>query len=159
MILLGVVVLLIIVYTVLFLYARRRQRTFDQQYLAHKERHEVFVLNKKRVRERGESGVSKYIPFRTYQVTGRLSVGQTMRGVNMNRVTNVTFRTTKEEYDKMEINHKYKMDIMGNYIGNVVTEVGSKRAKNARRAQEKRATNSPQQGGRFSRLFGRNRNQ
>ncbi|WP_174520857.1 hypothetical protein [Alicyclobacillus acidiphilus] len=155
---LGVIVLLIVVYTILFLYARRRQRAFDEQYLANKERHEVFVLNKKRVREKGNSGISKYVPFRTYQVTGRITVGQTMRGVNMNRVTNVTFRTTKEEYDKIEVNHKYKMDIMGNYIGNVVTEVGSKRAKSAKRAQPKRAVGEASKGSRFGRLFGRNRN-
>lgn len=80
---LGVIVLLIVVYTILFLYARRRQRAFDEQYLANKERHEVFVLNKKRVREKGNSGISKYVPFRTYQVTGRITVGQTMRGLSL----------------------------------------------------------------------------
>lgn len=134
----GVIVLLIIAYTVVFIFARRRQKKFDSQYLAMKERHEVFVLNKKRQRERGTSGVSKYIPFRTYQVVGRVTVGQTMRGVHMNRVQNVTFRTTKEEYEKIEVNHKYKMDIMGNYIGNVIVQMQSKRVQNAQRQQSKK---------------------
>lgn len=144
MILLGVVILLIIVYTIVFIFARRRQKAFDAQYLAMKERHEVFVLNKKRVRERGTSGVGKYIPIRTYQVTGRITVGQTMRGVHMNRVTNVTFRTTKEEYDRIEVNHKYKMDVMGNYIGSVVAEVGSKRLQNAQKSAAKKGQGEKQ---------------
>lgn len=133
----GIIVLLIIAYVVVFLFARRRQKAFDAQYLSMKERHEVFVLNKRRIREKGQSGVGKYIPFRTYQVVGRVSFGQTMRGVHMNRVQNVTFRTTKEEFQKIEVNHKYKMDIMGNYIGNVVSQVQSKRAQNAQRNQAK----------------------
>jgi len=136
----GIVVLLIIAYTVVFIWARRRQKKFDTQYLSMKERHEVFVLNKKSVRERGPSGVSKYIPFRTYQVVGRVTVGQTMKGVHMNRVQNVTFRTMKDEYEKIEVNHKYKMDIMGNYIGNVVVQMQSKRVQNAQRQQVKKTT-------------------
>lgn len=137
MILVGVVVILLIAYIILFIFARRRQKAFDAQYLTMKERHEVFVLSKRRLRERGEKGVGKYIPVRTYQVVGRVTIGQTMKGVNVNRVQNVTFRTTKEEYDRIEINHKYKMDIMGNYIGGVIAEVQSKRVQNARRNQAK----------------------
>jgi hypothetical protein len=133
----GIIILLIVAYTVIFLFARKRQKAFDAQYLAMKERHEVFVLNKRRVRERGQSGVGKYMRLRTYQVVGRVTVGQTMKGVHMNRVQNVTFRTTKEEYDKIEVNHKYKMDIMGNYIGNVVSAVHSKRSQNIQRNQAK----------------------
>lgn len=154
LILLSVLVFLIIVYTLFYLWARRRQRKFDEQYLANKERHEVFVLAKKRVRERGPSGVSKYLPLPTYQVTGRVSVGQTMRGVNVNRVTTVTFRTTKEEYDKIEVNRKYKMDIMGNYIGSVVTEVSSKRLKNAQQRRQREETSTPKTARRW---FGRKR--
>ncbi|WAH40876.1 hypothetical protein NZD89_21685 [Alicyclobacillus fastidiosus] len=135
----GILVIVIAVYTVVFIFARKRQKAFDAQYLAMKERHEVFVLNKRRLRERGQSGVTKYVPFRTYQVVGRVTVGQTMKGVHMNRVQNVTFRTTKEEYDKIQINHKYRMDIMGNYIGNVVSEVQSKRAQQAQRNAKSKA--------------------
>lgn len=133
----GIIVLVIAAYVVVFLFARKRQKAFDTQYLAMKERHEVFVLNKRRLREKGTSGIGKYIPIRTYQVVGRLTVGQTMRGVHMNRVQNVTFRTTKEEYDKIQVNHKYRMDIMGNYIGNVISEVQSKRTQNAQRSSAK----------------------
>ncbi|WAH35851.1 hypothetical protein [Alicyclobacillus dauci] len=140
----GIVVILLAAYIVVFLFARKRQKAFDAQYLAMKERHEVFVLSKRRVRERGEKGVAKYIPIRTYQVVGRVTVGQTMRGVHMNRVQNVTFRTTKEEYDRIEVNHKYKMDIMGNYIGAVVSQVQSKRAQNAQRNQTKGKAGAPE---------------
>lgn len=128
----SIVLVLIIAYVVLFIFARRRQKAFDAQYVAMKERHEVFVLSKRRLRERGEKGFSKYIPVRTYQVVGRITVGQTMKGVNMNRVQNVTFRTTKDEYERIEVNRKYRMDIMGNYIGAVIAEVQSKRAQRAK---------------------------
>ncbi|GEO25545.1 hypothetical protein AAC03nite_13300 [Alicyclobacillus acidoterrestris] len=139
----GILVIVIAGYTVVFIIARKRQKAFDAQYLANKERHEVFVLNKRRLRERGQSGITKFIPFPTYQVVGRVTVGQTMKGVQMNRVQNVTFRTTKEEYDKIQVNHKYRMDIMGNYIGSVVSEVQSKRAQRSAKMKEETAQTKP----------------
>ncbi len=113
-------VALIVGYVLLFMFARKRQKKFDEQYLAMKERKEVFVLGKKRVRERPQNKWMKFARIKTYQVTGRVTVSQAMRGIQVNRMQTVTFQTTKQEYDKIQINHKYKMDIAGNYIGNVV---------------------------------------
>jgi hypothetical protein len=107
-------------YVVLFLFARKRQKKFDEQYLAMKERKEIFVLGKKRVRERPKSKWMKFARFKTYQVTGRVTVSQAVRGIQVNRMQTVTFQTTKQDYEKIQVNHKYKMDIAGNYIGNVV---------------------------------------
>jgi hypothetical protein len=107
-------------YVALFLFARKRQKKFDEQYLAMKERKEVFVLGKKRVRERPKSKWMKFARFKTYQVTGRVTLSQAVRGIQVNRMQTVTFQTTKQEYEKIQVNHKYKMDIAGNYIGNVV---------------------------------------
>ncbi len=106
-------------YVAIFMFARKKQKKFDQQYLALKERREVFVLGKKRVREQPQNKWMKFARFKTYQVTGRVSVSQSVRGIQVNRMQTVTFHTTKPEYDKIQINHKYKMDIAGNYIGNV----------------------------------------
>ncbi|MCY0887496.1 MAG: hypothetical protein OWQ59_03470 [Alicyclobacillaceae bacterium] len=125
-IVLGLVMAVLIgLYLWLFFYSRRKQKAFDEQYTAMKERHEVFVLNKKTVRERPKSGWRKFTRFKTYQVVGRVNVSQAMKGMQMSRMQTVTFQTTKQEYEKIEINRKYKMDIAGNYIGNVIA-IGSK---------------------------------
>lgn len=120
-IVIGIIALVLIgVYVVLGLYARKRQKKWDEQYRAAKERHEVFVLHKKVLREKGPSGWQKYAKFKTYQVTGRVSVSQAVKGVQMSRMQTVTFYTSKDEYERIAVNHKYKMDIAGNYIGYVV---------------------------------------
>lgn len=124
-----VLVILIGLYIWLFLFARKRQKNFDAQYMSMKERHEVFVLNKKRVRERPKSGWAKFVPVKTYQVTGKISVSQSVRGMQMSRMQTVTFQTNKEEYEKIQVNHKYKMDIAGNYIGNVLAPAPAKLTK------------------------------
>ncbi|QQE80235.1 hypothetical protein [Alicyclobacillus sp. SO9] len=119
-IILGIVtVVLIAAYIVVFIWARRRQRTFDQQYNAAKERHDIFVLNKKMVRERPKTGMLRYMKVKTYQVIGRVNLSQTVKGIQMSRMQTVTFQTSKEQYQKIEPNHKYKVEIAGNYIGNV----------------------------------------
>ncbi len=115
----AIIVVLIVAYVLVFLYARKRQKEFDAQYNAAKERHEVFVLNKKIVKERPKSKWMKYARFKTYQVVGRISVSQAVRGIQMSKMHTMTFQTTKSEYDKIQPNHKYKMDIAGNYIGYV----------------------------------------
>jgi len=123
----GIILLVIIAaYIVLFFYTRKRQKTFDEQYMSMKERHEVFVLNKKVVRERAKSGWAKYARFKTYQVIGRISISQAVRGIQMSKMQTVTFHATKQEYEKIKVNHKYKMDIAGNYIGYVVAPLPSK---------------------------------
>ncbi len=140
-IVIAVAVILIGLYTWAFIWARRRQKKFDEQYLAAKERHEVFVLNKKIVKERPQTGVAKFIKVKTYQVTGRINLSQTVKGVQMSRMQTVTFQTTKEEYNKIQGNHKYKMDIAGNYIGYVVAPQPQKEKKSKKAAaQAKSAT-------------------
>jgi cbb3-type cytochrome oxidase subunit 3 len=114
-----IILVLIGAYVWLFLYARKRQKQFDEQYNAAKERHEVFVLHKKIVRESPQSKWLKFAKFKTYQVVGRIRVSQSIRGIQMSKMHTMTFHTTKSEYDKIQPNHKYKMDIAGNYIGYV----------------------------------------
>ncbi|MCF8566129.1 hypothetical protein LLE49_15495 [Alicyclobacillus tolerans] len=115
-----VLVVLIGLYIWVFTYGRKRQREFDEQYSSMKERHDVFVLNKKMTRERAKTGIMKYYPMKTYHVVGRVSVSQSVRGVQMSRMQTVTFHTTKQEYEKIQPNHRYKMDVAGNYIGFVL---------------------------------------
>jgi hypothetical protein len=121
-----IIAILIAAYVLVFLYARKRQKQFDEQYNAAKERHEIFVLNKKIVKERPKSKWMKYARFKTYQVVGRISVSQAVRGIQMNKMQTMTFHTTKSEYDKIQPNRKYKMDIAGNYIGYVHAPLPSK---------------------------------
>lgn len=118
----AVFVILAGVYAWMFFYARKRQKSFEAQYNAAKERRDVFVLNKRIVRERGQTRLTKFTKFKVYQVTGRITVSQSIRGVQMNKAQNVTFRTTKTEYGKIQANHKYKMDVAGDYIGYVVPQ-------------------------------------
>ncbi|MCL6598303.1 MAG: hypothetical protein K6T81_06125 [Alicyclobacillus macrosporangiidus] len=135
-----VVVILVLtgLYIWMYRYARKRQKEFDAQYEAAKERREVFVLHKRIVRERPQSGWLKFARFKTYQVVGRVNVSQSMRGIQMSRMQTVTFQTTKSEYDKIQPNHKYKMDIAGNYIGYVLAPPPVKENKKDRsKAKEK----------------------
>ncbi|MCL6444363.1 MAG: hypothetical protein K6T83_13070 [Alicyclobacillus sp.] len=122
------VALLIGGYVWLFLYTWKRQKAFEAQYNAKKERHEVFVLSKKVTKERPQTGAKwmRYMKLKTYHVVGRVSVSQAVRGIQMSRMQTVTFHTTKREFDKIQPNHKYKMDIAGNYIGYVVAPVSVK---------------------------------
>lgn len=113
------VILLVLVglYVWLYFYTRKRQKKFDDQYNAAKERHEIFVLNKKITKESAQNRWMRFAKFKNYQVVGRLSVAQKVKGIQMSRMQTVTFHTTKAEYEKIQVNHKYKMDIAGNYIG------------------------------------------
>ncbi|WDL98223.1 hypothetical protein [Alicyclobacillus sp. ALC3] len=128
---LAIVVVLAGVWVWMFLVARRRQKAFDQQYEAARERREVFVLNKRIVKERGQTRLTKYTKFKNYQVVGRITVSQSIRGVQMNKAQNVTFRTTKTEYDKIQPNRRYKVDVAGNYIGYVVAPIGKPKTKDS----------------------------
>ena len=116
----SLAVVLIAAYIALFVWSRKRQKRFDEQYNSAKERHEVFVLNKKMVKEKPKTGMFKFIKVKTYQVVGRVNLSQAVKGITMNRMQVVTFQTTKEEYGKIQPNHRYKMDVAGNYIGNVI---------------------------------------
>lgn len=127
----AVIVILIGLYVWLFFYTRKRQKAFDAQYTAAKERHEVFVLNKKISKERSQNKWMRFAKFKTYQVIGRVSLSQKVKGVQMSRMQTVTFQTTKSEYAKIQPNHKYRVDIAGNYIGFVHSPVGKPKGKAA----------------------------
>jgi hypothetical protein len=127
-IIVGIAVL-VGLYVWLYLFTRKRQRDFDEQYLAAKQRFDVFVLNKKIVREAGQSRWLKYMKFKTYQVVGRVNVTQKVKGVQMSRMQVMSFHTTKSEYEKIHTQHRYKMDIAGNYIGFVLAPAPGKQAK------------------------------
>ncbi len=116
----GLLVVLIGLYAWLFWWTRKRQKKFESQYNAAKERREVFVLHKRVVRERPKTGWFRYIPVKTYQIVGRVNLSQAVRGIHMSKMQTITFHTTKDQYDKVQPNHRYKMDVAGNYIGYVV---------------------------------------
>ena len=126
-----VIVVLAGLYTWLYLYTRKRQKQFDAQYNSAKERHEVFVLNKKVTRESAQNKWMRFAKFKNYHVVGRVTVSQKVKGVQMSRMQTVNFHTTKTEFDKIQVNHKYKMDIAGNYIGFVNAPSASSKSKAA----------------------------
>lgn len=103
----------------MYLVAQKRQKAFDAQYSAAKERHEVFVLHKKITKERPKEGWARFMKFKNYQVVGRINLSQTVKGMQMGKTQTVNFHTTKAEYEKIQINHRYRMDLAGNYIGYV----------------------------------------
>lgn len=146
---LAVLVVLVGLYVWLFLYTRKRQKKFDAQYNAAKERHEIFVLNKKITKERPDNRLMRFAKYKNYQVVGRLNVSQKVKGIQMSRMQTVTFRTTKPEYEKIQVNHKYKMDIAGNYIGFVHVSLAAK-------GKQKGQTSKPKSKGFFGR-FSRNK--
>lgn len=127
----AIVVVLAGVWVWLILLARKRQKTFDAQYEAARERRDVFVLNKRIVKERGQTRLTKFTKFKVYNVVGRITLSQSLRGVQMNKAQNVTFRTTKTEYDKIQPNRRYKMDVAGNYIGYVGAQIGKTKSKDS----------------------------
>ena len=126
---LVVLVVLVGLYVWLYLYTRKRQKKFDEQYNAAKERHEIFVLNKKVTKESAQNRWMRFAKFKTYQVVGRVSVSQKVKGIQMSRMQTMNFHTTKSEYEKIQVNHKYKMDIAGNYIGYVHAPLPSAKGK------------------------------
>jgi cbb3-type cytochrome oxidase subunit 3 len=127
---LVILVVLVGLYVWLYLYTRKRQKKFDEQYNAAKERHEIFVLNKKITKESAQNRWMRFAKFKTYHVVGRVSVSQKVKGIQMSRMQTVNFHTTKSEYEKIQVNHKYKMDIAGNYIGYVHAPLPSAKGKN-----------------------------
>lgn len=117
-------------YVALLLWGRKRQRQFDAQFDAEKKTYDVFVLQKAAVWERPPGLKLPLIKVKTYQVTARMNVSQLMRGIEISRMQTVTLTTTKDEYQRIESSHRYRMDIAGNYIGNVFTPDKSAKRKN-----------------------------
>jgi len=133
----SIFVVLVAGYVWMYFFARKRQRKFDDQYNSAKVRYEVFVLNKKIAKERGQTRITKYTKFKTYQVIGRINVSQAVKGMQMNRMQTLTFQTNKGEFEKIQVNRKYKMDVAGNYIGFVQVPLPSKSSVKTSTAKDK----------------------
>jgi hypothetical protein len=127
-IIIGIAVVLVGGYVALIIWAHRKQRAFEEEYEAAKQRHEVFVLIKRTVRKKPESGLLRFVKVKTYEVVGRMNVFQSIKGMQMSRMQTVTLQTTKGEYRKIEVNHSYKMDVAGNFIGNVLARTPNARS-------------------------------
>ncbi len=115
-IVLGVLVL---GYVLLLIWGRRRQREFDEQYNAEKKNYDVFVLQKTAIWERPPGIKIPYMKVKTYKVTARMNLSQLVKGVEISRMQIVTLNTSKDEYGTIEPNHRYRMEVAGNYIGKV----------------------------------------
>jgi hypothetical protein len=120
----------------------KRKQAFDMQYNAHKETRDVFVLNKKVVRQPVDNKYLRFFKVKTYQIVGRVTVSQSMKGISHSATQTVTFHTDKKEFEKVRVNHKYKMEFAGNYIGKVFApppDSKGKKAKNGKSAREAKA--------------------
>ncbi|WP_134701751.1 hypothetical protein [Ammoniphilus sp. YIM 78166] len=107
-----------IIYFVLYRSMKKRQAEFEKMYRAHKEVREIFVLHKKMVKQPIRPNL-KFPKVKTYQVTARVTFNQTTRGASFTAQQNVTFMIDKKEYEKVQPNRKYKVELSGNYIGKV----------------------------------------
>lgn len=118
----------------LYIYAYRKMKKqkeeFDAQYNAYKEIKEIFVLGKKVTRQpvRPE-GLYRFLKVKTYQVVGRLTVSQSIKGMNRSMMTTLTFNLDKKEFKKIEANRRYKVELAGNYIGKVFAPPPDKKDK------------------------------
>lgn len=116
----GIVIgVLIAVYVAVFFWGRKKQKEFDAQYEATKRRYDVFVLQKNAVRERPPDSKIPLLKIKVYKVIGRMNLSQSRKGIQINRMQTVTLQTTKSEFKKIGTNHRYKMDVAGNFIGEV----------------------------------------
>ncbi len=104
-----------------FIYRKMKDRTneFNKMYGAHKETKDIFVLNKKIVKQPIRPGL-KFPKVKTYQVVARVTLSQTQRGASFTTTQTFTFMIDKKEYEKIDINRKYKVELAGNYIGKVL---------------------------------------
>ncbi|MEW9668631.1 hypothetical protein ABLT31_07235 [Ammoniphilus sp. 3BR4] len=108
-----------IIYYFLYRSMKKRQNEFDAMYRAHKEVREIFVLHKKMVKQPIRPNL-KFPKVKTYQVTARVTFSQKSKGASFTATQNVTFMIDKKEYEKIQPNRKYKVEISGNYIGKVL---------------------------------------
>lgn len=103
-----------------FLYRsmNKKKAEFDKMYSAHKQVKEIFVLNKKMVKQPMREGL-KFPKVKTYQVVARMTVTQSMKGSSFSKMQTHTFMIDKKEYEKIQVNKKYRVELAGNYIGKV----------------------------------------
>lgn len=104
-----------------FLYRRTKKQAdeFNKMYSAHKEVRDIFVLNKKIVKQPARPGL-KFPKIKTYQIIGRVTVSQSQKGANFSATQTFTFMTDKKEYEKFQINRRYRIEVAGNYIGKII---------------------------------------
>ncbi|GIM45158.1 hypothetical protein DNHGIG_07070 [Collibacillus ludicampi] len=126
----------------LYIYAFRRfqkqKEQFDVQYNTYKETKEIFVLGKKIVRQPvREEGPFRFLKVKTYQVVARLMISQTIKGINRSMMHTMTFTLDKKEYQKIEPNRKYRVELAGNYIGKVFAPAPEKKEKKKGTEKEK----------------------
>src|SRR5699024_172815 len=114
------VTLLILGVAYFFLYRRMKGQAdeFNKMYSAHKEVRDIFVLNKKIVKQPARPGL-KFPKIKTYQVVGRVTISQSQKGANFSATQNFTFMTEKKQYEKININRRYRVEVAGNYIGKI----------------------------------------
>ncbi|MBP1933782.1 hypothetical protein [Ammoniphilus resinae] len=116
-----IIILVVLGVAYYFLYRKMKQRTndFNKMYSAHKEVREIFVLNKKIVKQPIRPGL-KFPKVKTYQVTARVTLSQAKKGASFSTTQTFSFMTEKKEYEKIQVNRKYRVEIAGNYIGKVL---------------------------------------
>jgi hypothetical protein len=100
----------------MFRTAKKRQKAFDEQYNAYKQTSEIFVLNKKIVKQPINPKV-KFLKMKNYQILARVKVVQKMKGSSFTAQQNVTFTLDKEKYNQVQVNKKYRAEHAGGYIG------------------------------------------
>lgn len=115
-----VLLLLGVAYYFLYRSMNRRKAEFDKMYSAHKEVREIFVMNKQIVKQPLREGL-KFPKVKTYQVTARVTVSQSMKGTSFSATQTHKFVTDKKEYEKIQVNRKYRVELAGNYIGKVIS--------------------------------------
>ncbi|RKD22721.1 hypothetical protein BEP19_10735 [Ammoniphilus oxalaticus] len=115
------IVLLVVGIVYFFLYRRMKGQAdqFNKMYSAHKDVRDIFVLNKKIVKQPVRPGL-KFPKVKTYQVVGRVTISQSQKGANFSSTQNFTFMIEKKEYEKIDINRRYRVEVAGNYIGKVL---------------------------------------
>lgn len=114
------VIVLAVVYFFLYRRMKRQKDEFDKMYSSHKEVKEIFVINKKIEKQPARPGM-KFPKVKTYQVTARITVSQKQKGTSFSATQTHTFMTEKKQYEKIDVNRKYRVELAGNYIGRVIS--------------------------------------
>ena len=104
-----------------FFYRKMKGQTdeFNKMYSTNKEVRDIFVLNKKIVKQPVRPGL-KFPKVKTYQVVARVTISQSQKGASFSSTQNFTFMIDKKEYEKVDVNRKYRVEVAGNYIGKIL---------------------------------------
>ncbi|HJV46153.1 MAG TPA: hypothetical protein VJ824_10575 [Bacillota bacterium] len=115
-----ILVVLAIAYFFLYRSMNQKKSDFDKMYKTHKQVKEIFVLNKKIVKQPIREGL-KFPKVKTYQVVARITISQAMKGQSFTSTQTHTFMMEKKEFEKIQVNQKYRVELAGNYIGKIVS--------------------------------------